>query len=1009
MNTIRILNISDIHFERNEPENQGLVINSFFRDLENTIGVNEIENNYCIISGDLVNKGNSEKIYDTFYEKFIKNLLKYVPIENIFCIPGNHDVNRGIIQDNIGKHTEILAKEYSETEFNDFIKDEHNLIFKVFSHYANFCKSKLKMKNFNLFGFSELTSAELSIFFLNTALFSSGGLNNVVDDGILKIETSELNKWINENHGRKKIVVMHHPIEHLTKFGSTELKSMLRDSIDILISGHIHEQELDDNYISEGHGYKRLGAPQLFSNKKDLNGYGILTFIDNELSKIEYRQWYKKHRKFMPGLDFSGTEDGIRRFVNSKKDESDYIFEKLNRDFNKSMQAYSRIPNWIQRTLSTQLLNSNSKEKELRIDYLSIINKPINYQIIAAPQFGLTSFAKYLSMKVWEIKKENWAYFDCQNWNLSKYLSDIDDYLAEYKISISELKCLLLDNWRNSIKDSHKIFEKIKRQFPSVPIIILTNYNETIMISGLDTEESHEGFQQLYLRELDKSGLRKIVRNINNEHQIAEENNVLERLSLDLSDLNSHRTPLNCLQLLLAFLKNYEDRPVNRSKVFSYLLKLIFDNPGKLFYGDTIDEANCIFILGNFCEYLFRNKKNEFTEVEFLNISIPFSKENYNTSNISDLLQILKNNQIVIECYGCLRFRYSYWVYYFAAERMKISTDFFNFMFNSNNAIYSPEIIEFYTGTDGAREDAVIILTKELDNLTNKVHSNIGLKEDVNPFSDIKWSLNETSQGMTVEQLEQNVQNSKLPDEIKDVIADKDYNSVKPYNQTISNFLEEYDVKNLMDLAKSSSRALRNSEFITPLLKEEMMQSILKAWEEIVRVLLLIAPILAKNGIGGIGGARFKLAENFPKEYEECLKTVIVHMPFNVMEWNIDDIFSDKLELLFTKYLELDQNPIVRHILALLICAGKPKNWEKIISEYIGAVDKNSFFLGDLYFNLRHNYVTKLMSRSNEIKTINLIKSCWAKHNKGTRLPGKGTISKISNDILPERNLSELG
>jgi hypothetical protein len=68
-------------------------------------------------------------------------------------------------------------------------------------------------------------------------------------------------------------------------------------------------------------------------------------------------------------------------------------------------------------------------------------------------------------------------------------------------------------------------------------------------------------------------------------------------------------------------------------------------------------------------------------------------------------------------------------------------------------------------------------------------------------------------------------------------------------------------------------------------------------------VLLLIAPILAKNGFGGVGGARFQLTDDFPKEYSECLNRIVITMPFNIMNWYKDDFFSDKLILLLNKYL----------------------------------------------------------------------------------------------------------
>ncbi len=705
----------------------------------------------------------------------------------------------------------------------------------------------------------------------------------------------------------------------------------------------------------------------------------------------------------MSGQEFSGTENGIFEFKKVGYSKDDFILEKLKLEFLRAMKTYSVTPEWADRILTTCPPNAISKDNEIKLDYLDVINKKDNYQIIAAPQFGLTCYARYLALKAWEVKNEIWFYVDCSSWRLSKVEVDIEDFAKEYQIDIQDIKCILLDDWRNSIKDSSKILEKIKKILPNIPIIILSNYDDTILIEGLDTEESHIGFKPMYLKELTRKGIRQIVRCINDTNQIADENKLLERLTVDLNDLNIHRTPLNCLQLLLAFQVNFDNRPINRSKVFKFLLRIIFDNPGNLFYGDNLDEDNCSFLLGYFCEYLLRNGKEDFTEKEFIDETTSFGERNYNTSNVLNLLQILKNNQVLVECNGFIRFRFSYWIYFFAAERMKLSEDFANFMFGQKHSIYYPEIIEFYTGTDGAREDAAKMIIHDLNELSAKVHKEIGIRDDINPFSDIKWTLNEKVKGMTQEQLELSVKESKLPDEIKDAVADKDYNSIKPYNQTISDFLEEYDVKNLMNLTKSASRALRNSEFISSNLKEELADGIFKSWKEIVRVLFLLAPILAKNGFGGVGGARFKLADDFPKEYQECLKNIVIVLPFNIMNWYKDDLFSDKLVLLFKKFLIEHESPIIRHILSLLISSSQPKNWHILINNYIGSIGKNSYYLGDLYGNLRGNYSTKYMLPSDLKYTEDLIKSCWIKHKDGIRQPGINSISKVPNDKLPMR------
>jgi hypothetical protein len=954
MGKITVIHVSDIHYELNEPENQGLVISSFFNDLDLKIEPDNKENTYCIISGDLLQRGNSERLFNDFYNKFIKKLLKHVPIQNIFCTPGNHDLNRNVIEENLTDHDDILKINFNETELNDFFKKDDTLIHKKFHLFTIFCQQNLHISNYNLYGYSELIVPEITFYFLNSSLLSCGGLNNINDKGNLKIETSELNNWIANNQGRIKILVMHHPIDHLSTYGKSELNSMLKNDIDIIISGHIHDQEIKQSYAVEKEGLIELGSPQLFFDKSDLNGYSLITFEDNKIESVEYREWVARQRKFMAGQNFTGTENGIWKFTkHTSISSNEFISMRLLSNFQKVMRSYSKTPVWIERILSTCSPNCLSKKESEKLDYINILNSINNFQIIAAGQFGLTCYAHYLAVKAWEIINECWVYFDTNNWTEGKFHSDLEEALTSLNITKSGVKCILLDNWKNASKDSHKILKAINTVFSQVRLIILTNYHDDIILEGLDSEESHEGFTQLYLSELTRQGMRNIVKDFNSSHQIADENRVLERLDVDLIDLNIHRTPINCIQLLIAFLNDFDDRPINRTKVFKYVLKVIFDNPGNLFYGNTIDEDNCEFIMGYFCEDLLKNNKCSFTESYFLNKTEAFCKKEYNSTNVNDLLQVLKNNQIVVNYSGELRFRFYYWIYYFAAIRMKDSEEFREYMLNVMHSLYFPEVIEFYTGIDGRAVDIVNLLNVEIDKLSTKVHQNMGLNEEINPYKDIKWAFNETISGMTQEQLEQNIKESKLSDDIKDIVADKNYDSVKPYSQTIHNYLEEYDVRNLMDIIKSASRALRNSEFINPESKKELLEKIGMAWKELLRALYLIAPVLAKNGFGGVGGARFKLTDDFPKEYNDCLKNIIIALPFNLNMWFKDDLFSDKLILLFRNYRLNVNDFTIKHILALIECKAKPTGWKKAILSYISQLHKNSYYLGDLYFTFR--------------------------------------------------------
>ena len=166
---------------------------------------------------------------------------------------------------------------------------------------------------------------------------------------------------------------------------------------------------------------------------------------------------------------------------------------------------------------------------------------------------------------------------------------------------------------------------------------------------------------------------------------------------------------------------------------------------------------------------------------------------------------------------------------------------------------------------------------------------------------------------------------------------------------------------------------------------------------------------MAKNGFGGLGGANFKLDDTFSKDYAECLKQIIVAMPYNIVLWYKNDFYSDKLAPLLRKYLTDHTNEFVRHLVALIICNARPRDFEKILSSYIRTVGKNTYFLGDLYSSLCLNYKYDFMNGYELEQTKNLIKSCYMKHITGTIEPGPNTIAKYEhyNGELPNRLVIE--
>ena len=1007
---INVLHISDIHYGWKKAEEDGVVLDAFFEDLKQTLSGNRAEN-YCIISGDLVHKGGNDHEYNEFHKGFIMRLLEFLPMSNIIVTPGNHDLSQKYVKEHLKEHQSDIHKKRTEVEFNEYVSDIDNCkLRKKFASFEKYSKEKLRINDFDLSGYYRNILPEISFYMLNSAWCSSGGAkdeygNEIIDKGHLRVNTNGLNQWISENKGRTKVLVMHHPVEHLTDDMIEQLYAICRNGVNYLITGHTHSQ----NITHYQNGAWVVISPQLYSKKDDRNGYSVIHVEGASIVDINYRQWNQRFRKFMNGTDFTGNNEG--KWINPDLApiiERDTLQDTQQSNLDDAMTIYGARPSWIHRKLSQQTLNQYHEKKERDLDHVDLLNSNKSYHIIAPSQFGITCYAHYLAYEAWVEQKKHWVYVDCKNWTLSKVQSDIAKSAEIHQITIEEIDCLLMDNWRNNLKDVEKIAQKLKSLLPDKRLIILSHGTDMLSVD-LATKESHEGFVDLYLREIRRQDLHDVVNSVDGKHEIADENVVVERLNQDLISLNMHRIPYNSIQFVVAYRDSFEKRPINRTKVMDNVLRSIFDNPGTLTYGDEIDDENCKFIMGFFCQYLIENNRLFFSEEEFVSVCKPFAEEQYNSTNLHDLLRVLLNNQILEPINGQLQFKLICWVSYFAANRMIDESSFTELMLDQKHAMYNSDLIDFYTGINGRNSDAITKIIETLDSLSKNVSEHLGIDEDFNPFSDIKWRMNETQEGVTQKQLEERIQSSRMPDDIKEAAADTSFDSVRPYSQQIYTFLDEYEVRNLMQLLTSASRALRNSEFISPKLKEKLAESIFTGWMVVMRVLVYISPLMAKNGFGGLGGANFKLDDTFSKDYTECLNQIIISMPMNIVLWYKNDFYSDKCTLLLKKYLADHNNMIIKHLIALIICSARPRGFERIISSYIRTIGKNTYFLGDLYISLCRNYSYDYMSGHELKQTENLIKSCYMKHYTGSIEPGPGTNAKFKllKGKLPERRPTE--
>ena len=298
-----------------------------------------------------------------------------------------------------------------------------------------------------------------------------------------------------------------------------------------------------------------------------------------------------------------------------------------------------------------------------------------------------------------------------------------------------------------------------------------------------------------------------------------------------------------------------------------------------------------------------------------------------------------------------------------------------------------------------------MVLIKDLKRGNATVQDKCGLSDKFNPYKFIQWHPSPEMLEHMENEVREGVSTSNLPAAIKDRYADREYDRQRPYYQEVRDILTGDSLVSMMLSLKAAAQALRNSDYVAPAIKRTLLREILNGWKQISKVLLILVPLLAESGHASFDGMSFLLAEDFGGTPETRLRTIFMNIPYNVVSWYEDDLFSQKMGPLLLEQFVSEVDDITKHELLLLLIKQRPHGWQEPVQKYIEATTKNSFYLYDAMINLQHQYEYSYAT-PRELKDIEyLIKMSMAKHSFGTKKPGVKAIKKIPDSVLPDRTI----
>jgi hypothetical protein len=1016
------LHIADLHYRADWHEETELVCNRFLEDI--TAQIQNYENVYLVFSGDLVLKGEDDNQYDAFVYKF-SNALDNIGLtrERRICVPGNHDVSRSALKPFLLMQDGALSVIKDEKVFNDTLPQLSKTFFA--ENFKNYISCETKFAHYTcckagLGGAGWELGKGIGIYCLNTALCSFGGLEDsagktISDKERLHIDTRSLHKWLAEDMSTTRILVMHHPLEWLTDWAKSELENTIADKFHLVLAGHKHHGLA--TFTTRGFGGSVLcAAPQLFSKKSDLLGYAFISVeVGSGDIDVVYRQWTPKH-KFVAGTSLADNDLG--KIIFSARESRDVPIEIirhvtspettlaiLQAEFDEAITCYSSKQQiWVDRDLANTPETATDNGDALITSPVDLAKKLRSCIIRAPMQFGLTCVGRFIALEhhrnnsgVAVVMVDTTA-IPAHKQGVMKH---IEARCKEIRIDRKELAGIILDNWHND-KSARRVLQEIKAEFTSIPTIILHSLDDCTEIGNVIENDELIMFETYYLWSLSRAKIRELVVAYIKDLSSLDDDLVTKKLTEDIDALNIHRTPLNCLMILKLLEQAFDDSPVNRTEMIGRVLYLLFYQFDKIpRYATRPDLKDCEYALGYVCEWLIRSSKSSFTKNEF------FGKvSEYCTAQILDLdcevlFSFLVTENIFIRKGLLFEFRFSYWLHFFAAHRMHHNALFAKFILDDGRYTAFPEIIEFYTGIDRRRTDAVIHLTNDLKRMNSEFLERTGIPDDFNPYQNALWTPNEKSISEMQRQVADCVAESALPAKVKDRIADMMYDRSKPYNQELANFINESSLRQMVQAMKGAARALRNSDHVSPEAKTKLLEEVLLCWIRVCQVVALLSPHIAIQGRAAFEGMGFYLGKTFEviETAEERWKLLMNVIVDNIVVLFQEDIYSKKMGALFSSYVHAHSGSLGELLILLVMARQRPPGWEKEIEKFIVRSNKNSFYLNRIYFTLLNEFKTSFSTERTRQQLRRLAGMSVAKHDTGAKHPNIKLVEKAAKII----------
>ena len=280
MRVVRWLHISDLHMREAENAQRQAVLSAMLEDIRNR-STTEGQFDFLVVTGDLAFSGQRSE-YELVAE-FLDELAASIGLSlgRIFCVPGNHDVQRERSKMCFRGARDALK---NESDVYGFLADDderENLLLRQEDYRAfemSFLGGRERECTEDGLGYVSIVEVDdlrIAIMELNSSWLSEGGVS---DEGKLLIGESQVMNAIDRAKVHRPHVVLglqHHPFDMLQRFDRRSVQRRMEEACHFVHCGHLHDPEVKEVVAASGRCIT-ITAGASFESRVARNTYTII-------------------------------------------------------------------------------------------------------------------------------------------------------------------------------------------------------------------------------------------------------------------------------------------------------------------------------------------------------------------------------------------------------------------------------------------------------------------------------------------------------------------------------------------------------------------------------------------------------------------------------------------------------------------------------------------------------------------------------------------------------------